>query len=106
MGLVGYNSVTVSVGAVSTFLLPACERRVSLTISGVSSGIVSLGFGQPAVVNQGISVGLNMQPLVLTEATHGDMIKHDIFGIASAPPRPLALTEGVRIDDCGCKYGK
>lgn len=84
---------TVSAGAGSTLALPINQARKSLIISAPVAGRVSFAFGQDAVLDSGLTLGVNQQPLVLTETELGDALKWQVNCIGDVGGRVVAILE-------------
>ncbi len=83
------NSKAFTFGAASAIALPANGGRVALILSPALVESYSVGFGEAAVINGGITIRPGMQPFLVTIDDIGDVIKSPVHvvgtGAASAP---------------------
>lgn len=79
--------ITLAVNSANA--LPADEHRQSITFSPALVESYSVGFGEDAVINRGLTVRAGMQPFTLTREQIGDAITLPMAivgsGVATAP---------------------
>jgi len=79
------NHFICAADTTSVQFLPPNIARVALIISPPASGRISVGFGETAVLNRGITSGFNGSPIVLQSSWFGDDITQAINVIAGGP---------------------
>lgn len=83
----------VLVTTTSTLLVEASARRIGLVIGGPTANPVTLSFTAAAVAGEGVRLPAGGDPLVLSAALHGDIVRRSIAAITAAGAETLGVWE-------------
>ena len=84
---------SVSVGLTSTQLVGPNLKRFALLIGAPLTNRVTLSFGGPAVLDQGITLYPLGQPLLLLFDYLGDALHEDVFAITTAGAQTVGFVD-------------
>lgn len=87
----GVFNPPVSLAITDTPLLGSDPNRVAIILSGPPTNRYSINFGQPATLDQGLTMFPLSQPFLLTREDIGDLITLDIRGISAVAPQTVTV---------------
>lgn len=87
----GIVNQPVSLAITDTALLGSDPNRVFLIFPAGPTNRYSVNFGQPAVLDQGLTVPPSTQALRLSREEIGDLITQDIRGISAVAPQTVTV---------------
>lgn len=84
----------VSVGTSSVLLVPYKRGRDYVVIGGPVTDRITLGYGQPAVLDEGLTLYPASMPWLVCRRSHGSLAEGPIYAISSAGTQVVAYVEG------------
>lgn len=88
-----------TVGVASAVILGGNLHRRGLTIWPPQAGRVTISFGAPAVLDQGVTIYTATSPRQLTEKELGHLLEQPVNAIADAGGRNIGITEYFQAGD-------
>lgn len=87
------QSVSVAIGAADVQALGPNPVRQSLTFSAPRVARYSVGFGQPAVLDTGITIQIGANPVTITREDVGDDIASMVRIISTGAGESIGIVE-------------
>src|SRR5262249_1106968 len=92
----------VAVATTKTLLLPMDESRVSAIISAPVTNPMTLTFSQDAAVTTGLGVPGGGQPVLLSLAMHGSIVRGPIYATIAVAGETITVWAALNL--CACAH--